>query len=71
MSCYNDIALLHEENRKNDRTYIIKKTMDFIETANSYYNNERHSKIMDYKRKLKESQDVISRHRDAAIRQDE
>jgi len=45
--------------------------MDFIETANSYYNNERHSKIMDYKRKLKESQDVISRHRDAAIRQDE
>lgn len=53
LSCYHTIALLREENRKQDHQFIVKKTMDFIATADSYYNSERFGLIMEYRRKLK------------------
>ncbi len=45
LSCFVDVALLHEESRKHDKGYIIKKAIDFMNTADDYYNNIRTYKI--------------------------
>ena len=45
LSCYVDVALLHEETRRHEKDFIIKKAVDFTQTAKDYFENLRTYKI--------------------------
>lgn len=65
LTCYVDVAILHEESRKYDIEFILKKANEFISTADEYYNSIRVYKIDQYKNKLrKPMQDLENKERE-------
>lgn len=65
LACFVDIALLHEETRKHEKDFIVKKAIEFTNTAKEYYGTIRPYKIDEYRKKLKKPrQELEERERE-------